>query len=255
MKIHQLVAIAGLLVLPSLGFSQDYLAQTSTNQWTVDRNITITGSASTIGVQGSGVGGTLGVAQYSGGVDLTRVIIKVLQPAPSASPTISATLSVAEAETATFTNSANNRLQESSSVLGSTELSNAIAGIGGVLDEYGVTKNSATYANASITYPNTLSRSINITQTAITLFDSADFAISSAQLNSVFAGLGLLNFDYLATSTLNWNQTSPSTISVQLTGANTGQIVIEYYVPEPGTAVLVGLGGMMLLMRRRRRLA
>jgi hypothetical protein len=221
----------------------------------VSRDIVITGSSSTIGTQASGIGGTITVSEYLGTLDLTRVVIKVLQPAPDQSPTISATLSVAEGESTSFTDSPTNRLQEATSVLASNALKNAISAAGGTIDEYARTKNSDTYADTSLTDDSPLNRPIDITQTAITIFDSQSGfgSFTSEELNAIFRDGGSLEFEYLATSTLNWNQTTTATITATLAGANTGQVIVEYYaVPEPSTTLLFGAGAMTVLFLRRR---
>jgi hypothetical protein len=255
MKNYLLVAVLGILAIPTLGYSQEeILVQTSSNEWDVDRNIVLTGSSANIGTQASGIGGTLSVDQYLGSADLTRVVIRVLQPAPGESPTIAASLTLNPSESTTFTSSTTgNRIQETSFAAADSALTDAIIAAGGSIDEYLRTKNGASYANQSLSSPDSLNTSVNITQSSLTLFDSDAFVFTPEQLNEIFRDGGALNFEYLATSTFNWNQTTTATITATLSGANTGQIVVEYYaVPEPTTALLFGASSMVVLFMRRR---
>lgn len=200
------------------------------------------------------------VSQYLGSFDLARVVIKVLQPDPVVSPTISASLSVPDGSTTFSSTTSANRLQEQSAVNGADTSAYdalfAITGNSNVISDYNVTKNSPSWAGQTLTSGSPINTSLSVAQSPITIFDSANFGqLSSADLNAIFRDIsGGITFAGQVEDIFRWNRTEgePTPITASLSGVNSGQIVIEYYVPEPGTVALIGLGGMMLLIRRRR---
>jgi len=250
----KIIAFFGVILLPSLAFAEPILVQSSTNGWSINRAGTIDGSAISGGVS-SFVTGDVSVDNYLGSEDLTRVVIRILQPTPADSPTISASISLASGSTTFTSSSSGNRVQESTTLAaGDMSFYDALDTLAAAPSTYLVTKNSANYANVTLTSPDTLERSISLIQAPQTVFDSDNFTLSSADLNSIFRDGSALNFGYKLDSIFNFARNNTEQITATTSGINSGDISIEYYgVPEPTTAVLLfGAGGLFMLLRRTR---
>ncbi len=246
------VATAGFAALDTAS-AAIYLAQTSTDEWAVSRNLSLESGTTTSGsVTSSATLGILDVSKYIGGIELARVVIRVVQPAPVVSQTISASISIASGSD-TFTSSTiGNRVTERSLVYVSDALDTALGGVGVTVGNYDVTKNSGNYANAVITSGTPIAKSLNISNGPVVLFDSDLESLTSAQLESIFAGVGTIGFGFDTTSDFRWARAGSEVLSANLTGTNSGQIIVEYYaIPEPSAALLGGLGLLCLLRRRR----
>lgn len=253
-NMKKIIAFFGVILLPSLAFAEPILVQSSTNGWSINRAGTINGSAISGGVS-SFATGNVSVDNYLGSEDLTRVVIRILQPTPADSPTISASISLASGSTTFTSSTGGNRVQESTTLAaGDMGFYEALDTLGAAPDTYLVTKNSASYADETLTSDAPLERSFNLTQTPKTVFDSDDFTLSSADLNSIFRDGSALTFGYKVDSIFNFARDNTEPITATISGINSGDISIEYYgVPEPTTAVLLfGAGGLFMLLRRTR---
>lgn len=251
--------VFGIFLAGTANAQTPVLVQTQTGDWATSRDVTILGSVLS-GFNTNGVTGTTNVSQYTGISTLSRVVIKIFQPAPSQDPTISASISIDSGSTTFSSSTTGNRITESTAFLGSSvSVYSAVTAAGGDINDYNKTKVSASYANTTLTSPDTLSRTVNTTQSAVTLFDSDNYTMSSFDLNNIFKGSSNIGFDYSITSSFYFSRDNTTGLTATLTGQNSGQISIEYYaVPEPSTfAFLLGAGviGAMLLFRRRRQAA
>jgi hypothetical protein len=246
------VATAGFTALDTAS-AAIYLAQTSTDEWAVSRNLSlISGTTASGSVTSSATLGILDVSKYTGGIELARVVIRVVQPDPVVSQTISASISIASGSDTFTSETAGNRVTERSLVYLSSTLETALDGVGVTVSNYDVTKNSGNYANAVITSGTPIAKSLNVSNGPVVLFDSDDEALTSAQLESIFAGVDTIGFRFDTTSDFRWARGGSEVLTANLEGTNSGQIIVEYYViPEPSAALLGGLGFLCLLRRRR----
>jgi hypothetical protein len=143
-------------------------------------------------------------------------------------------------------------VSERSVVYLSGALDTALGNVNAVVTNYDVTKNSASYANATITAGTPIVKSLNISNGPVVLFDSDSVPLTSAELESIFAGVDTIGFLFDATSDFRWARAGSEVMTATLSGTNSGQIIVEYYViPEPSAALLGGLGFLCLLRRRR----
>ncbi len=230
------------------------LVETQANSWAVARSSSISSSAPTAS-QSNTEFGSLSVGKYSGSLDLTRVVIRVLQPSSPTSPIISATISVSGTTTFTSTPSAN-RISEGTYIDGAdTSVSAALSGMGASISDYTQTKNGNSFAGVTITAPDTTSSSANISQGSTVMFDSSSSGLTSSQLNSVFRGGSAVTFNTLNTiDTFSFARSGTDQLTAVFGGANTGQISIEYYaIPEPETWALLAFSLTTVLVLRRRR--
>lgn len=253
-----IVAVMGMVV-PSLSFAE-MLVMTKENDWTVSRNVNIVSDAVASGGASSFVNGSIAVENYTGVLDLSRVVIKVLQPTSPTSPIITSTLS--GAGTSVFSSSAaNNRISENSVATGPASLNSALTAAAGIpvsVANYNATQYSGDWAGQTMTSPATINESLDITNGPVTLFDSALYGalFTTSELNSIFRdGASSFTFDFTITSFLNFARDSgSSSLTAALAGINTGTIIIEYYsVPEPSTAALMLIAGGAFMMIRRRK--
>jgi hypothetical protein len=261
MKTYQklLLAVTMGMALPSLSHAE-MLVMTKENNWTVSRNVNIVSDAVASGGASSFVNGSIAVSKYTGVLDLSRVIIKVLQPTSPADPVITSSLS--GAGTSVFSSStANNQISENSTATGPASLNSALTAAVGFptsLTTYNSTKTSGSWAGQTMTSPATINESLNITEGPVILFDSSVYGglLTSGELNSIFRdGASSFSFNFTITSFLNFARDSgSSSLTAALAGINTGTIIFEYYsVPEPSTAALMLIAGGAFMMIRRRK--
>jgi hypothetical protein len=234
------------------------LVQTQTNTWVTSRDVVITGAVSS-GFNTNGVTGSTSVSQYTGVLDLSRVVIKISQAAPAQSATINASISIASGST-TFTGVAGeNRITESTAFLGGdVSVYSAVVAAGGDILDYSKTKPGTNYAGQTLTSPGTVGSTVSITQAATTLFDSNLYgSLTTANLNAIFRDGTSIGFGYSIGSSFYFSRDNTTLLTANLTGTNSGQITIEYYaVPEPSTyALLIVAGGLGLVAVRRQRAA
>jgi hypothetical protein len=66
----------------------------------------------------------------------------------------------------------------------------------------------------------------------------------------------IFNVDGVGATTISSSGGSPEFINISLTGSGTVNVIYTYdeavLVPEPSSTALLGLGGLALIMRRRR---
>lgn len=231
------------------------LAQTSFDEWSVSRNLElVSGTTASGSVTSSALGGVLSVSQYTGAEELVRVVITVVQPDTSVSPTIGASITIASGSD-TFTSvTTDNRVTETTKVRFSNGLESSLSGVGVSVNDpaYNTQKNSGNYANATIEVGTPILRSLSVANASTTIFDSQVEGLTGAQLASIFAGVGTVGFGFEATSDFRWTRTGTETLTATLSGINSGRVTIQYWVvPEPSAALLGGLGVLALLRRRR----
>ncbi len=250
------VGVLGFFSVDGANAQTPVLVQTQTGDWATSRDVMIRGEVLS-GFNTNGVTGTTYVNQYTGVLNLSRVVIKIAQPVPSQDPVIAASISIDSGSTTFSSSATSNRITENTAFLGSSvSVYDAVVTAGGDINDYNKTKVSANYANTTLTAPDTLSRSVDTTQSSVTLFDSSNYTISSADLNSIFRGLSNIGFDYSITSSFYFSRDNTTGLTATLTGQNSGRITVEYYaVPEPSSiALLLGAGavGAVIIIRRRR---
>lgn len=250
MKPHRLLALVIGLTLPSLSFAQ-VLVQTSDNQWQLDFSTNLYGDQQSQTLSASNTN-NIDVDQYLGALDLTRVVIRILQPKTSVSPFIDGNLSIAGGTgTVNFTSAS---ISEKTTFTGtgasiSTPLNN---NGGGAL---GNNVNSVSDSDGSFTLNNaeTKIQQLDITNSQV-WFDSANTSMTSAQLNTVFRIASNLSFAFDTEHSATFTRTGTDLLKANIAGSNSGQIVVEYYaIPEPSSLMLLGLAGAAALLGRRRR--
>ena len=231
------------------------LAQTSSDTWSVSRNLElVSGTTASGSVTSSALGGVLSVSQYTGAEELVRVVITVVQPDTSVSPTIGASITIASGSDTFSSSTTDNRVTEVNKLRFDDSLDASLSGVGVSVSDpaYNVQKNSGNYANATITVGTPILKSLSVANSATTIFDSDIEGLTSGQLASIFTGLGTVGFNFEATSDFRWTRSGTETLTATLSGVNSGKVTIQYWVvPEPSAALLGGLGLLALLRRRR----
>lgn len=244
------------MALPSLSFAE-MLVQTQSNTWSTSITATIANStASTAGAASSSQSIGTNVSHYTGVLDLSRVVIKVLQPQPTVSPNF--TVNITSDTPTTFNTNAdplyNNRAYQSTTLSSSSAITQ-IQAYSGSTTNYASTQSSAPWTGSS----SPVSTTLDITNGPVTIFDSAlfpnNFVFDSTNLNAIFRdGDASFSFNFTATSGFGFSSAAAAIITAALNGTNSGQVIIEYYsVPEPSTAALMLIAGGAFMMIRRRK--
>ena len=226
------------------------LVETQSNAWAVTRTSTLT-SAALNANQSNTETTSLSVNKYSGSLDLTRVVIRVLQPNSPTSPTITATISVNG--TTTFTDATNSISEGTFIDRTKTSIS---AALGTKLFSYNANIDGISFAGQTITSSSSAVSTADITQESTPMFDSAFYpSLTSSQLNSVFRGGAAISFNSLNTiDTFTFTRNNTDSLTAVFGGVNSGQIIIEYYaVPEPETWALLAFSLTTVMVLRRRR--
>jgi len=253
MKTKILFIALGTLLAPALGLAQTpVLVQTQSSSWNVTRSATLTSTATTAN-QINEETTSLSVNKYSGILDLTRVVIRVLQPNSPTSPTISATISVVG--TTTFTADTNSISEVTLIDGGATSITSVIEGMGGTINTYSKTAAGTSFAGQTITSGSPTVSNADITQASYKMFDSSIWGLTSSQLNSVFRGGSAISFNTLNTNDkFTFKRDNTDSLTAVFGGTNSGTISIEYYaVPEPETWALLAFSLTTIMVLRRRR--
>lgn len=162
MKTKILFFALGVLFAPALGMAQTpVLVETQSNSWNISHNIELVSTGQNGGVYADTHLGVT-VSRYTGALDLTRVVIKILQPNTSVSPTINALIAVEAGATTTFVSNSNNKITEETKFVGSeSSVSSALVGLGAYIDDYTASKSSTTYSGVTLTNPATIAKTIS----------------------------------------------------------------------------------------------
>ncbi|MCX6969297.1 MAG: PEP-CTERM sorting domain-containing protein [Verrucomicrobia bacterium] len=262
MKTKILLFTLGILLVPALGLAQTpVLVQTQSYSWSLAQNLQLISTEANGGVFAYTSINGVSVSKYTGALDLTRVVIKILQPATPVSPTINVSLAVATGESTVFSNDTGvNSVSESTTLLGNkvSVYNNlkTLTGNNNVISNYYASATSGDYANTPLTSPDTISRSLDLTNSAVTLFDSSSYSLSSANLNTLFRDGSNITFGgaNAVNTTFGYDRSNASLLTATITGTNSGKVSIEYYaVPEPETWALLAFSLTTVMVLRRRR--
>lgn len=248
MKKYLLTSLAATAALTASASAQSVLVDTQTGNWSVGRNVNVTGNLTSQILTDTGDTVVL-VNQYNGPFQLARVVIRYVQPdlQQSSSLNVSVGLQDESDPASEFTS----LTVSSSTVIDSSGLASDLDGITVATPSLlSSTGDSDSDTGFTLGGTDTADFTLDYTSTTV-IFDSDGFVLNGT-LDSVFAGTGSFSFDVDSNVTFNYTRDNTSPLALTSSGADTGRIEILYYaIPEPSSAVLIGLAGFGLLLRRR----
>jgi len=247
-----LLIFATLTIAPAISHAQ-VLVQSFNDDWALTFN-TILGGSGSSGTTISQQTDNLSLSEYTGILDLTRVVITVTKPLSPNSPDFTAVLgNVGGVGSNTF---------NSASFSNSTNINTTSAFVAIVSNGGGVFPTSVVYSGtdsatpAPFTIATTQTKSFGVAPQGSTVyFDSAVTSMTSAQLNAAFRdGSPTFLFPLVAQVAASYNRSTADAFEFVTAGIDSGSITIDYYaIPEPSSLVLLGLSaaGTFFLSRRR----
>jgi len=253
MKIRSMLLGSILGLTAASANAANILAQTESGSWTVGRSTQISGSTLSETVTASATT-NVNVGKYTGTDPLLRVVIRYVQPNPPTSADLTGVLSLPNGGSTNFTSVA---VTNSTTITAPSPIASSI----NVWSGFTYDVNSSSVATVSdsdslgaftLMDDETENFSVSYNRDQI-IFDSADWSITPAELANIFASNTSTPFSFgiAADVAFSFDRSSTDLIRLTTDGTDSGYIEILYYVPEPSTALLSGLGLLALLRRRR----
>lgn len=253
MKKRYFLALAIGLTLPSLSFAQ-ILVESYNDNWALTFATNLGGSGAT-GTTISQQTDSLTLSNYTGLLDLTRVVITITKPLAPNSPDFTSELGNVGG---TGTNTFNSASFSSTTDIGTTGAFTAIVSNGGPVLSTTVGYSGTDSATpAPFTIATTAKKSFGVAPQGTTVyFDSSiNGSMTTAQLNAAFRdGSTSFLFPIVAKVAADYNRSTSDAFEFVTAGIDSGSIQIDYYaIPEPSSLALLGLSaaGMLFWTRRR----
>jgi len=226
------------------------LAQTESSSWSIARAVDLTGNQETQTITDTATT-SISVGKYTGADPLLRVVIRYVQPNPPTSPILEGTVSMTGATGSTVFDSVT--VNNSTTITPpENDLQLAIfAAGGGNIGATSTVSDSDTITSTTLSGSGTLDFQVEYDRNQ-TIWDSADHAgVTASELADIFTGGGPFSFGISSSVSFSFVRDNSQSILLQTSGTDSGYVEILYYVPEPSTALLGGLGLLTLLRRRR----